>query len=122
MLGPSTDCLDETSSAQSAINGLEENTASRPPEPTTVLSPSVQRIADMNFRPQSPLPFGVDTPSDAARLMDQFQLESMIHDTNASQLMQDFHLEEFNLADQLNAAQLMQQFDLFDGIDGLQHT
>jgi hypothetical protein len=91
----------------------------RPPEPTAVVGPLVQQIADMDFRPQSPFPFGVDTPSDAARLMDRFQLESMIHDTNASQLMQDFHLETINPADQLNAAQLMQQFDWFNGIDGL---
>lgn len=90
-------------------------------EPPAVVGPSVQQIADMNFRPHSPFLFS-DTPSDAARLMDRFQLESMIHDTNASQLMQDFHLETFNLADQLNAAQLMQQFDWFNGNDGLQHT
>lgn len=116
-LSPSTDCLDETNSAQSAISGLKENMVPRVLEPTAAPAPSVQR---MGFRSQSPFPFDVNTPTDAARLMDQFQLEPIIHDINASQLMQDFHLETFDLADQLNAAQLMQQFDWFNGIDGLQ--
>ncbi|KAJ5259348.1 hypothetical protein N7478_012329 [Penicillium angulare] len=62
-----------------------------------------------------PLPLSVNTLSDAAHLMSEFQLESLIYGANAAQLMYDFYLETFNPADRINAAQLMQQFDLCNG-------
>jgi hypothetical protein len=55
----------------------------------------------------------VNSSSNAAHLMNAFQLECMIDGMNAAQLMQDFHLENFDSADHPNAAQLMEQFDLF---------
>lgn len=67
----------------------------------------------------SSLSFPFNARSNAAHLMQEFTIESMMpnfipSNTNAAQLMQDFSLESSTLADCINAAQLMQQFDLFD--------
>ena len=59
--------------------------------------------------------------NDAAHLMNVFQLEPMTYSANAAQLMHEFNPETFSPEDYTNAAQLMQQFDMFSGYYSQQH-
>lgn len=61
------------------------------------------------------LALSVPAPSNAADLIDGFQVESMPNQINAAQLMQNFYLGNFDRTGNIDAAQLMQQFDWFDG-------
>ena len=87
----------------------------------TVSSTTLNPNNGMDANQTQSLHLSVNTPSNAAHLMNEFQLEPMIYSANAAQLMHDFHLETFNPADNTNAAQLMQQFDLYNGYYSQQH-
>jgi hypothetical protein len=79
-------------------------------DPNMFNSLSIQPSTGLNINSDSSRALSMAT-NNPARLMDEFQLESIIDETNAAQLMQDFHLENFYNADRINAAQLMRQFD-----------
>ncbi|KAJ6016376.1 hypothetical protein N7540_010967 [Penicillium herquei] len=103
-----------------AVNDTGAALVTRELGPTSVTNALLHADVGLNTSQTQPFALSMNTPSNAAHLMNAFQLESMINDINAAQLMQDFHLEPFNLADHTNAAQLMQQFELFNGYYGLQ--
>lgn len=121
-------CLDDSvphAASVQAISNAEPNTFPNDLVPIELRSASVQPYANRETTQNHPLAFHSNDVGDAARLMDGFQLESMVpgfdvNGINAAQLMQDFNLEPFSFADHANAAQLMQQFDWFSG-DYLQH-
>lgn len=56
---------------------------------------------EINVTQSDPLALSMNTPSNAANLMDGFELESLIDEINAAQLMQQFDL--FNWWDDLSA-------------------
>lgn len=82
-------------------------------EPDAAINTPIQANKGPGF--SQDLALSIPVPSNSAHLIDGFHVESMANEINAAQLMQNFYLGDFDRTGNIDAAQLMQQFDWFDG-------
>ncbi|GLA56265.1 hypothetical protein AnigIFM63604_006568 [Aspergillus niger] len=118
LFGDPVGCLDELGSHASLVgpvSNAETAQVDRELEPYVVTNTPFQSNNGPGSSQNSTLALSIPSPRNGAHLMDGFQLESVISEIDAAQLMQSFYLADFDCTGNIDAAQLMQQFDWFDG-------
>lgn len=108
LFGDPVGCLDELGSHPGPVgpvSNAETAQVDRELEPYVVTNTSFQSNNGPGSSQNSPLALSIPSPSNAAHLMDGFQVESM----------QNLYLGDFDRTGNIDAAQLMQQFDWFNG-------